>query len=261
MDILFYIIAGAAVGFAVGLTGVGGGSLMTPILLLFGFPPQIAVGTDLLYASITKSGGVFLHKRQGTIRWKIVITLFCGSIPASLVTVYFLNSIFTDSEQYGEILTTSLGFMLILTALVLLFKSQLVNRSKAKDDSEALKTVQKHATAITWVMGVALGVLVTLSSVGAGAFGAAVLLIIYPRMSAISIIGTDLAHAVPLTLVAGLGHLYLGNVDFYLLGSLLIGSLPAIYVGTKLGTRMPENLMQPILASTLLALGVKYAFF
>jgi len=261
MDILFYIIAGAAVGFAVGLTGVGGGSLMTPILLLFGFPPQIAVGTDLLYASITKSGGVFLHKRQGTIRWKIVITLFCGSIPASLVTVYFLNSIFTDSAQYGEILTTSLGFMLILTALVLLFKSQLVNRSKAKDDSEALKTVQKHATAITWVMGVALGVLVTLSSVGAGAFGAAVLLIIYPRMSAISIIGTDLAHAVPLTLVAGLGHLYLGNVDFYLLGSLLIGSLPAIYVGTKLGTRMPENLMQPILASTLLALGVKYAFF
>ncbi|PCJ46570.1 MAG: hypothetical protein COA99_02525 [Moraxellaceae bacterium] len=261
MDILFYIIAGAAVGFAVGLTGVGGGSLMTPILLLFGFPPQIAVGTDLLYASITKSGGVFLHKRQGTIRWKIVITLFCGSIPASLVTIYFLNSIFTDSEQYGEILTTSLGFMLILTALVLLFKSQLVNRSKAKDDSEALKTVQKHATAITWVMGVALGVLVTLSSVGAGAFGAAVLLIIYPRMSAISIIGTDLAHAVPLTLVAGLGHLYLGNVDFYLLGSLLIGSLPAIYVGTKLGTRMPENLMQPILASTLLALGVKYAFF
>ena len=110
-------------------------------------------------------------------------------------------------------------------------------------------------------MGIALGVLVTLSSVGAGAFGAAILLIIYPRLSAINIIGTDLAHAVPLTLVAGLGHLFLGNVDFSLLGSLLIGSLPAIYVGTKVGARMPENIMQPILASTLFALGIKYAFF
>ena len=261
MDILFYIAAGAAVGFAVGITGVGGGSLMTPILLLFGFPPQIAVGTDLLYASVTKAGGVILHRRQGTIRWKIVLTLFSGSIPASLVTVYFLDNIFADSDQYAQVLTSCLGVMLILTATVLLFKSKLVNGSKTKDTPKAMVAIQNHATWITWVMGVALGVLVTLSSVGAGAFGAAVLLVIYPRLSAINIIGTDLAHAVPLTLVAGLGHLFLGNVDFYLLGSLLIGSLPAIYVGTKVGTRMPENIMQPILASTLFVLGIKYAFF
>lgn len=259
MDILFYIVAGAAVGFAVGLTGVGGGSLMTPILLLFGFPPQIAVGTDLLYASITKAGGVVLHKRQGTIRWKIVLTLFCGSIPASLVTVYFLDSIFTDSDQYAQVLTSCLGVMLILTATVLLFKSRLVKGSRTSP--KALQVAQGHAGWVTWIMGIALGVLVTLSSVGAGAFGAAILLVIYPRLSSINIIGTDLAHAVPLTLVAGLGHLFLGNVDFYLLGSLLIGSLPAIYVGTKLGARMPENLMQPILASTLFVLGIKYAFF
>ncbi len=261
MDILFYIAAGAAVGFAVGITGVGGGSLMTPILLLFGFPPQIAVGTDLLYASITKAGGVVLHRRQGTIRWKIVLTLFCGSIPASLVTVYFLDNVFADSDQYAQVLTNCLGVMLILTATVLMFKSKLVNGSKAKDTPKAMVAIQNHATWITWVMGIALGVLVTLSSVGAGAFGAAVLLVIYPRLSAINIIGTDLAHAVPLTLVAGLGHLFLGNVDFSLLGSLLIGSLPAIYVGTKVGARMPENIMQPILASTLFALGIKYAFF
>ena len=261
MDILFYIVAGAAVGFAVGLTGVGGGSLMTPILLLFGFPPQIAVGTDLLYASITKAGGVILHKRQGTIRWKIVLTLFAGSLPASLATIYFLDSIFSDGDQYAKVLTSCLGVMLILTSTVLLFKSRLVSGSKSASTPKFLQTTRDHATVVTWVMGIALGVLVTLSSVGAGAFGAAILLILYPKLSAINIIGTDLAHAVPLTLVAGLGHLFLGNVDFYLLGCLLIGSLPAIYVGTKVGTRMPDNLMQPILASMLMILGVKYAFF
>lgn len=261
MDILFYIVAGAAVGFAVGLTGVGGGSLMTPILLLFGFPPQIAVGTDLLYASITKSGGVLLHRRQGTIRWRIVLTLFAGSIPASLITVFFLDSVFSDSEEYASVLTSCLGFMLILTATVLLFKSRLVSGQLNNETPKILRAVQENATPYTWLMGIALGVLVTLSSVGAGAFGAAVLLTLYPRLSSINIIGTDLAHAVPLTLVAGMGHLFLGNVDFSLLGSLLIGSLPAIYVGTKLGNRMPENIMQPILASTLLVLGVKYAFF
>ncbi|OUS23605.1 hypothetical protein A9Q99_26510 [Gammaproteobacteria bacterium 45_16_T64] len=261
MDILFYIIAGAAVGFAVGLTGVGGGSLMTPILLLFGFPPQVAVGTDLLYASITKSGGVLLHRRQGTIRWRIVLTLFLGSIPSSLVTVYFLDNVFADSEAYAGVLTSCLGVMLILTATVLLFKSRLVSGRSVKEPPRVLRAIQQKATIYTWIMGVALGVLVTLSSVGAGAFGAAILLILYPRLSSINIIGTDLAHAVPLTLVAGIGHLFLGNVDFSLLGSLLIGSLPAIYVGTKLGNHMPDNIMQPILASTLLALGVKYAFF
>jgi len=260
MDIIYYIIAGAAVGFAVGLTGVGGGSLMTPILLLFGFPPQMAVGTDLLYAAVTKSGGVLIHRRQGTIRWRIVLALYCGSIPASLITIYFLNTVFTDSANYANLLTTVLGFMLIITSTVLLFKKKLIAGSDT-NTTGLLATMQKHALGYTVVMGVALGVLVTLSSVGAGAFGAAVLLILYPRLPAINVIGTDLTHAVPLTLVAGIGHLFLGNVNFMLLGSLLIGSLPAIYVGTKVGVRMPENIIQPILAITLMTLGIKYAFF
>lgn len=261
MDIVVYIVAGAAVGFAVGVTGVGGGSLMTPLLLLFGFPPHVAVGTDLLYASITKSGGVLVHKRQGTIRWNIVFYLFAGSLPASLVTVYMLHSYFPDSEAYGHVLTSMLGVMLILTSIVLLFRKKILAESHEHNTSGVLAHLQNHAAGYTWLMGIALGIMVTLSSVGAGAFGAAVLLMLYPRLPSINVIGTDLAHAVPLTLVAGTGHLFLGNVDSYLLGSLLLGSLPAIYVGTKVATRLPEKLLQPLLASMLLALGVKYAFF
>ncbi|MCG8315636.1 MAG: sulfite exporter TauE/SafE family protein [Pseudomonadales bacterium] len=262
MDFLLYILAGAGVGFAVGLTGVGGGSLMTPILLLFGFPPHVAVGTDLLYAAVTKAGGVVLHRKQGTIRWKIVSLLLLGSIPASAVTALLLKSLFTDGESYKHILTTSLGIMLIVTSFVLIFKRKLV--AGAIDTTQSggvLGFARRHAQVFTLIMGVALGTLVTLSSVGAGAFGAAVLLVLYPRLPALNVIGTDLAHAVPLTLVAGLFHLYLGNVDFVLLASLLIGSLPAIWVGTKVGSRLPDNVLHPILVSILMALGVKYAFF
>ncbi|AUM11150.1 sulfite exporter TauE/SafE family protein [Ketobacter alkanivorans] len=261
MDIVVYILAGAAVGFAVGVTGVGGGSLMTPLLLLFGFPPHVAIGTDLLYASITKSGGVFVHKRQGTIRWNIVFTLFAGSLPASLATIYVLHTYFQDSESYGHVLTSMLGVMLILTSIVLLFRKKIIAESHDHEATGFLAHLQRHSPRYTWVMGIALGIMVTLSSVGAGAFGAAILLLLYPRMPSIHVVGTDLAHAVPLTLVAGTGHLLLGNVDFYLLGSLLIGSLPAIYIGTKVATRLPEKFLQPMLASMLLLLGVKYAFF
>ena len=261
MDLVVYILAGAAVGFAVGVTGVGGGSLMTPLLLLFGFPPHVAVGTDLLYASITKAGGVVVHKRQGTIRWNIVFYLFAGSLPASLATVYVLHSYFPDSESYGHVLTSMLGIMLILTSIVLLFRKKILSESHEHNKSGILAHLQHHSPRYAWAMGVLLGIMVTLSSVGAGAFGAAVLLLLYPRLPSINVVGTDLAHAVPLTLVAGTGHLFLGNVDFYLLGALLVGSLPAIYVGTKVATRLPEKFLQPMLASMLLALGVKYAFF
>ncbi|MDX1693021.1 MAG: sulfite exporter TauE/SafE family protein [Ketobacteraceae bacterium] len=262
MDFLLYILAGAAVGFAVGLTGVGGGSLMTPILLLFGFPPHIAVGTDLLYAAVTKAGGVVLHRRQGTIRWRIVTLLLLGSIPASAITALLLKNVFGDPESYKHILTTSLGVMLIVTSMVLIFKKRLVAGAISEAaGTGALGFIRTHAGIFTFVMGIALGALVTLSSVGAGAFGAAVLLVLYPRLPALNVIGTDLAHAVPLTLVAGLFHLYLGNVDFVLLGSLLIGSLPAIWLGTRVGARLPDNVLHPILVSILMALGVKYAFF
>lgn len=260
MEFLYYILAGAGVGFAVGVTGVGGGSLMTPLLLLFGFPAHIAIGTDLLYAAITKGGGVFVHKRQGTVRWKIVANLAAGSIGASLITIMVLKYYFTSPEDYQALLTSCLGVMLVATSLVLLFRKQI----QAKHDSgprSLLGGLSQRATLWTFLMGIVLGALVTLSSVGAGAFGTALLLILYPRMPSIQIVGTDLAHAVPLTLVAGLGHLALGNVDYNLLAALLIGSLPAIYVGTRLATRLPDKVLQPVLASTLFALGIKYAFF
>lgn len=260
MDIFLYILAGASVGLAVGITGVGGGSLMTPLLLLFGFPAHIAIGTDLMYAAATKAGGVVLHKKNNTIRWRIVFLLAAGSIPASFITVYILKNHFTSPEYYTGILTNSLGIMLIITGLVVMFKQRMQAQAE-KQPSGFQLWATRNAAPVTFLMGLVLGCFVTLTSVGAGAFAAAVLLLIYPLLPSIHVIGTDLAHAVPLTLIAGLGHMYLGHVDFGLLACLLIGSLPAIYVGTKLGSKLPENVIRPLLAGVLLLLGVKYAFF
>jgi len=260
MDFVLYALAGASVGFAVGLTGVGGGSLMTPLLLLFGFPAPVAVGTDLMYAAVTKAGGVYLHYRNNTIRLRIVALLAIGSLPASLLTVWLLRRFFVSAEAYSSILTSSLGFMLIVTSLVLMFKQRL-HRQTEGTPGRWQSWATRHALWLTITMGVFLGVCVTLSSVGAGAFGAAILLLLYPLLPSIHIIGTDLAHAVPLTLIAGIGHLLLGNVDLLLLACLLTGSLPAIYLGTRLGSRLPEPVIRPLLASLLLLLGAKYAFF
>jgi len=258
-DFLLYVLAGAGVGFAVGLTGVGGGSLMTPLLIMFHFPPHIAIGTDLIYAAGTKASGVVAHARQATINWNIVLRLSAGSIPASLLTVYMLKNVFGSPENYQELLLTTLGFMLMVTAAVILIKPYL-NRSVSISEDQA-RGIKKHQAALTVLMGVFLGTCVTLTSVGAGAFGAAILMTLYPRLSPVTIIGTDIAHAVPLTLIAGLGHMQLGNVDFVLLASLLVGSLPAIHFGSKLSKKMPSHILQPILASLLLIIGAKYAFF
>ena len=254
-DQALLILSGAFVGFFIGLTGVGGGSLMTPILLLFGFPAQIAVGTDLLYAAITKAGGIVSHHKQSTIQWKIVGSLACGSIPGSILTILFIDAYFTDAYQYQPILTTALGFMLFLTSLVILFLRRIQRRSATP--SSMSQIIARHSTPITSLMGLGLGILVTLSSVGAGAFGAAILLMIYTRTKSIVIVGTDIAHAVPLTLVAGIGHLYLGHVDFSLLAALVMGSLPAIVVGTRLGQKIPDRIMRPLLGSSLLAISLK----
>lgn len=263
MDFVYYILAGAFVGFAVGLTGIGGGSLMTPILVkLFGFPMNIAVGTDLLYAAVTKSGGVAVHRRQRTIRWDIVAAMSAGSLPAALITALALFFFFDDSEQYNEILATSLGIMLIITSASLLFKNKILALTTSETKTGAVSAMRKHPKLWVFIMGITLGVFVTLSSVGAGAFGTAILFLLFPQLPSIKIIGTDLAHAVPLTLFAGLFHWYfLGNVNFVLLGGLLIGSLPAVYLGTRLANKLPNQVLQPVLASALLAIGVKYAFF
>ena len=255
MDTLLYILAGAGVGFAVGLTGIGGGSLMTPLLLLFGFPPYVAIGTDLMYAALTKVSGVVIHHRQKSVDWPLVRLLCMGSIPATVATIFLLKYLFTESDHYSPILTSCLGFMLTLTALVLLFSNKLKNIQKKKAYNNS---TSGRLRAFTIAMGAILGVLVTLSSVGAGALGTAVLLLIYPVLSSVRVVGTELAHAVPLTLVAGIGHIWLGNVDFSLLGALMIGSLPAIYLGTKIGRHLPENIMRMVLAGILLVLGIRY---
>jgi len=258
-EFIMYVLSGAAVGFAVGLTGVGGGSLMTPLLILFNYPPHIAIGTDLIYAAGTKASGIVAHAKQATVNWDIVFRLSLGSIPASLVTIYFLKNVFGSPEDYQELLLTTLGFMLIMTAAVILIKPRL-SRSVIVS-REQFGALKKYQPVLTTLMGVFLGIAVTLTSVGAGAFGAAILMVLYPRLSPVTIIGTDIAHAVPLTLIAGLGHMQLGNVDFVLLTCLLIGSLPAIHLGSKLSKRLPSAVLQPILATLLLIIGIKYALF
>lgn len=259
---LNFVLAGAVVGFCVGLTGVGGGSLMTPLLTMMGVPLHMAIGTDLLYASMTKSGGTMVHVIKRNVNWPIVMWLSAGSIPAALLTLWALKAFFGDANAYKHVLTIALGFMLLLTASSLLFRKQLQNLHDASPRQNHLRLfIDRHTKACTIAMGVALGILVTLSSVGAGAFGVVVLLSLYPRLSSIQIIGTDVAHAVLLTLIAGLGHLQMGNVDSKLLMYLLIGSLPAIVIGTLLSSRMPDAVIRRILGTTLALLSLKFIFY
>lgn len=262
MELLFYIMAGAVVGLMVGITGVGGGSLMTPILTkVFGIPLNVAVGTDLLYAALTKTSGVYTHNKQGTVRWRLVLLLASGSIPASIVTAIVLNQFFPDATAYEHLLQFSLGIMLLLTSTLLLLRPKLqvwFNRENATGEDSWL---QRNAATVTFFSGIFLGIFVTLSSVGAGAICAVLLLVLYPRMPALHVVGTDITHAVPLTLIAGIGHFFLGSIDFVLLGCLLIGSIPAVHVGTKLGAKLPNNVLQPVLGVILFIIGLKYVFF
>ncbi|MAD57924.1 MAG: hypothetical protein CMK44_05040 [Porticoccus sp.] len=261
LEFILYAASGAFVGLIIGMTGVGGGSLMTPLLILFGVPYNVAIGTDLLYASITKSSGVFAHAKQKSINWILVGWLAAGSIPAAIVTVIFLDLVFTNADEYQSLLTTTLGVMLVLTALVILFNRYLRDIAGETFVTQNL-SFDKNKKYITFFLGIVLGVFVTLSSVGAGAFCAALLLMLYPKLTPLHIIGTDIAHAVPLTLIAGLSHLFLlGNVDLVLLISLLFGSLPAIHLGAKLAARIPSEILQPFLAVILLGIGLKFIVF
>ncbi|MEE8321930.1 MAG: sulfite exporter TauE/SafE family protein [Gammaproteobacteria bacterium] len=255
-----FIFAGFLVGFIVGLTGVGGGSLMTPILVLgFAIKPAIAVGTDLLYAAITKSGGVFVHNKHSNIEWEIVFLMASGSIPATLISIFTLKHLAAAGINYEHLITTTLSIALILTSSVLLFKNKLQVLSRNERLAPVRAMHQRLRKPMTIAAGALIGTLVTFSSVGAGALGAAILFFLYPRMRAIAIVGTDIAHAVPLTAIAGLGHVHLGTVDFILLGNLLIGSLPGIYLGSHLGTQLPDKVVRPMLASMLLLIGVRLA--
>ena len=252
-----YVASGFGVGLLVGMTGVGGGSLMTPLLiLLFGIHPSTAVGTDLLYAAATKTGGSVVHGWSRSVHWPAVLRLACGSIPASALTLLVLWKLDLMSDSERSLVNLVLCFALLLTATSLIFRKALMERYRGR-----LERVDDRTTAIaTVVTGIVLGVLVSISSVGAGAVGVTVLLLLYPRLPMATIVGSDIAHAVPLTLVAGAGHWALGDVDWALMGVLLLGSLPGIIVGSLSATRVPETVLRLTLACVLFVVAGKIMF-
>jgi len=252
-----YTVSGFLVGLIVGVTGVGGGSLMTPLLVLFfGVSPATAVGTDLLYASITKSLGGWVHSRNGSVDWKVVGLLSLGSLPAALITVVLLKYLALDAKTLKSLVTSVLSVALLLTATALLLK-EWIKKIALRDDGTVYELHHRHLPAATIATGVVVGTLVTISSIGAGVLGTVALLFLYPRLSAAKVVGTDIAHAVPLTAIAGMGHMALGTVNYVLLGSLLLGSLPGIYLGSHLSAKVPEKVLRPILATMLLIIGTR----
>ena len=252
-----FMLSGFLVGLLVGQTGMGGGSLMTPLLVLvFGVHPATAVGTDLLYASATKTVGTLVHGLNHTVDWRITRRLAAGSLPATIVTLIAISHFDVSSPMSERIISLVLSVMLLLTALSLLFRRQFLEFA-----GPALSEISPRQSArLTVGTGIALGVLVTISSVGAGALGVTALLLLYPRKPMAVIVGSDIAHAVPLTLVAGIGHWWLGSVDWPLFSSLLSGSIPGIILGSYLSARIPETVLRPMLATTLVIVGGKLAF-
>lgn len=252
---LLYSLSGLCVGFLIGLTGVGGGSLMTPILVLFfGIHPAAAVGTDLLFAAATKTVGTAVHGWNRTIDWKIVRALALGSIPAAVVTLYFVSG--ADHAAQSATLTTILGAILLLVAVTLAFRPFIVARLVRWQQARP-PVSEKTRRVATTVLGFALGVLVTVSSVGAGAMGVTILLVLYPALKMRDLVGSDIVHAVPLTLIAGAGYWALGDVRPLMLAALLLGSLPGVVLGSMLAPKMPDHLLRPALAAVLAAAGLK----
>lgn len=252
-----YILSGAAVGTLVGLTGVGGGSLMTPLLILaFGFHPASAVGTDLLFASATKAVGTGVHSANKTIDWALVRRMSLGSVPAALLTIAAIRVFHLDGDKAARPLSIALAVLLILTAAVLLLRGRLTRLAQTR--TPELST--QATAALTTGLGALLGVLITLTSVGAGALGVTLLVFLYPRMPIARIVGSDIVHAVPLTLIAGVAHWWLGTVDLRLLASLLCGSVPGIIVGSLLTPRLSDRVLRPILATVLVLVGLKLVF-
>jgi uncharacterized membrane protein YfcA len=247
-----YTVSGLVVGFLVGLTGVGGGSLMTPLLVLvFGIHPATAVGTDLLYAAATKTVGTGVHGFKGTVQWKIVARLAAGSVPATLLTLWLVHA--HKGSAASALITVTLGWALLVTAAAVLFRKTIVKALA----SRAMGMTDGQVAALTILLGAVLGCLVSLTSVGAGALGMTVLLVLYPRSDIAKLVGSDIAHAVPLTLLAGLGHWMMGSVDWTLLVSLLSGSIPGIILGSLLAARTPDGVLRPLLASVLVLVGFK----
>ena len=263
MNEFAFILSGFVVGLIVGLTGVGGGSLMTPLLIFgFGIKPAMAVGTDLLFAAGTKFGGMLNFARQRIIPWRLVLSLSLGSVPASLLTLWVLHDLGASNPVVQKAITFTLGIALMLTAAATLYKAiRGPRRIEALDEASLERPADqtKHPL-LPILFGAVIGVLVTLTSVGAGAIGVTVLMLLYPQLPLYRIVAADIAYAVPLTLVAGLGHATLGTVDWPLLGLLLIGSVPGIWLGSHWVSRVPERFIRSALSVLLAWAGSKLVF-
>ena len=252
-----YAAAGFCVGALIGMTGVGGGSLMTPLLiLLFGVHPATAVGTDLLYAAATKTGGTLVHGLGGSVEWRIVARLAAGSAPATALTLLALSRLGVNGAAVRDLITAVLSSALLLTAVALIFRRALMKLYATYVGELSPSTT----AALTIVMGAVLGVFVSISSVGAGAIGVTALLLLYPHLPMVRIVGSDIAHAVPLTLIAGIGHWVLGDIDGRVLSSLLVGSLPGIFLGSYAAGRVPDGVLRFTLATTLIIVSSKLVF-
>jgi uncharacterized membrane protein YfcA len=259
MHDITYILAGFFVGTVVGLTGVGGGSLMTPILIFaFGVKPYMAVGTDLLFAAFTKLGGTVKMTRSGLVPWRVVLQLSAGSIPAALLTLWALKTLGPANPVVQHLMTSTLGVALLLTAAATLYKAL---RGKIAPKHIAAGQEAQAVTARHWslplLFGALIGTLVSLTSVGAGAIGVTVLMVLYPMLPLPRIVAADIAYAVPLTLVAGLGHASIGSVDWPMLAKLLAGSLPGIWLGSHFMSRVPERAIRSLLSVLLAYAGAK----
>lgn len=255
---LTYIVSGFGVGLLVGLTGVGGGSLMTPLLtLLFGVAPNVAVGTDLAFAAITKSAGTLVHRIKNNVHWRIVRLLCLGALPAAVIATLALQRFGHLSHEIGQIIRYSIAFSVLLTVVALLFRSKMQAWVNA---SEGRQLHGKTLDIVTVVCGAILGTMVTISSIGAGAIGATLLVLLYPKLSPAEIAGTDIAYAVPLTAIAAFGHWYLGTINWALLAMLLLGSVPGITLGSMLAKAMPERFLRGLLATTLTAVAAKLIY-
>lgn len=250
-----FALSGLFVGAVVGMTGVGGGSLMTPILVLvLGVHPASAVGTDLLYAGLTKAVGVGVHQRRHAVDWRIVGLLCAGSIPGAALTLYWLHVTGPGSPRVQAVISIALGIALLATAGSLLARNRILALAARRSTPD-----ERARAFLTIATGLAIGVLVSISSVGAGAIGVTALYFLYPQLPARRIVGSDIAHAVPLTLVAGAGHWALGLVDFGMLGSLLVGSIPGIVIGSLGATRVPDVALRYALAFILAVVGARLA--
>jgi uncharacterized membrane protein YfcA len=255
-----YSFSGFFVGMLVGITGVGGGSLMTPLLvLLFGVHPATAVGTDLLYAAITKTAGTAVHGMHGRVNWRVVGLLASGSVPAALAMLWIMAGVNRESPAVAHAITLSLGCLLLLTALMLIFRGQILEAIR-KWRGERGTISPRSIAMLTIILGLVLGILVTMTSVGAGALGVTVLLVLYPQTDVREIVGSDIVHAVPLTLIGGMGYWFIGEINWTMLFALLVGSIPGIVAGSLLAPRLHERSVRIILAVTLAIVAWKLIF-